>query len=363
MAEIRSDILDGIRGFAELFPPLERILGKPIRVRVIVDACIINSELRWLLGKRRNSEARTNLQELIDSGTLIAYAPDFLEEELKEHYPEIASEVGVSTDEVHQEWLRYKSRLKLFTPQSKLPKRTTISDKDDIQYGVAFHEVAANALLTEDKGFDESGIPVISKELVIELRNYSRGSAPHFALFYGGAMLGLVAGSALEDLIKITPELIQQIGNIPKPVKLICLLAVLIVILHPKSRNAIVQALSVFFQDAADSLLWASDEFGDYLQRASEQKNNAELALERVNLGNLKPDAPLWRHAIMILIERKKPISIERLSELVIESGYTSESKDFTGYLERVMRKKPHFIQYPDGRWGLVYWQRKRKVD
>lgn len=355
---MRSDILESVRNLADLFPPFEQIIGSPIRLRIIVDACIVNSDLRWLLGRRLNPDSRTNLQELIDAGTVTAYAPVCLESELAEHYPEISRDLDIPVEQVHQEWLSYKKRIKLYKPQSKLPGKVSISDNDDVDYGIAFFELAANAVLTEDKGFQGSGIPIINKQIIINLRKYSRDSAWHYSLHYSGAMLGVVAGSAIEEFIRYAPTLWSRIENIPKAIKIICLLAVLFVFIHPRLRSEVMLKLRLFFQDASGILACALDDFCVYYQKVTEKKEASDLALSKVNSAELRPSAAVWRHAFLILIERGKPITVDKLSSFILESGYVTKSKSFQKYVMQELRKKPYFVQLKDGRWGLANWHK-----
>lgn len=357
---VKSDILDSVRAIAELFHPLDTMVGTLLQFRIIVDACYINSELRWILGRRQNPESRTNLQEIIDAGTVRVYAPACIEAELEEHYPEISTDLGVSVERIHQEWLVYKKRLRLYNPKRTLPGDVSISDVDDVDYGIAFFELAANALLTEDKGFDGSGVPTINKHLVIELRTYSRDSAYHYSFYYGTATLGMVAGPLLEEFIKFVPVLWASVKSIAKQIKIFLLVAVLFVLIHPGLRKTVFEKLQLFHREFTEMLNYALVEFASYCDKVIEKKKTADEALLRICDAGLKPSAPVWRHVYMILFERNRPFSVERLSAKILESGYFTRSKNFVKYVKQVLRSKPFFAEMDDGKWGLANWAQRR---
>jgi hypothetical protein len=79
---IRSDTLPELRRVLEKLPALREYLGDVLRVVLVLDACCVQSELRWRLGSRKNPAARTYLHEAMVSGVVVAFAPNFLEIEI-----------------------------------------------------------------------------------------------------------------------------------------------------------------------------------------------------------------------------------------------------------------------------------------
>jgi hypothetical protein len=49
----RSDSLPGFRDLLASLPVLKAIVGELIQVRLVIDACIVQSELRWRVRRRR----------------------------------------------------------------------------------------------------------------------------------------------------------------------------------------------------------------------------------------------------------------------------------------------------------------------
>src|ERR1700693_3099104 len=92
---IRSDTLPELRRLLEKVPELREYLGKILQVVLVLDACCVQSELRWRVGSRKNAAARTYLHEAMVSGVIVAFAPIFLEVEIQKYIPNIAEDEGV----------------------------------------------------------------------------------------------------------------------------------------------------------------------------------------------------------------------------------------------------------------------------
>lgn len=83
-----------------------------VRVSAVVDANIINAELRWRLGRRQNAASRSSLTESLDSGLLLLVAPDHLKHEIAEHLPKIASDTQVTLLAAEREWQQLQEKLR-----------------------------------------------------------------------------------------------------------------------------------------------------------------------------------------------------------------------------------------------------------
>ena len=80
----RSDTLPLLRPFLDMWPDLKHLLElRVVQIRVIVDANVVQGELRWRLGSRENPQARSGLEEAIDAGVLVLIAPNFLKLRLR----------------------------------------------------------------------------------------------------------------------------------------------------------------------------------------------------------------------------------------------------------------------------------------
>jgi hypothetical protein len=69
-----SDSLVGMRHLLASVPVLCALLREVVQVRLVMDANIVQQEIRWRSAGRRNRVARSSLQEAIDSGVVVALA-------------------------------------------------------------------------------------------------------------------------------------------------------------------------------------------------------------------------------------------------------------------------------------------------
>ena len=341
---------------SDMIPYLRDLIGKPVHFRVVIDASIVYSELLWILEGRNKPEARTKLQELIDSGTIIAYAPYWLENELKEHFAEISRKTGVSEKAVRLEWFNYRERIQPHDPKGSLPKKVSMPDEDDHDYAVTFSEVAANAIYTEDKGFSEAGFPTVDKEIVIYLHKYSRESVLFYSISYGGVVIASLTGTAIEGIIKSLPMIASTISRLPAAVKIIFVLSLFVIIANPSFRKKAITFFSRIALEAAELLDIIAAQAQDRMQRALEGKHKAEEALNRITPNFCRAKAPVWRQALMILREQKELIATEKMATLILDFGYVTRAKNFVDYVQRVLREKPYFVQIKPRIWALREW-------
>ena len=111
---IPSDNLALLRGLMAAMG----IVGVVHQVRIVVDSNRVLRDLRWLLGGRRDPSARSALQDAMASGTVVAHAPNALMDEVGEHIPELAQELGIEESRVWWEWEDYQKALHFSEPDA-----------------------------------------------------------------------------------------------------------------------------------------------------------------------------------------------------------------------------------------------------
>ena len=175
---------------------------------------------------------------------------------------------------------------------------------------------------------------------------------------YSGIFIGSITITAFEELAKYVPTLLRKMWNMPAEVKLILLVSIIIILANPSIRSRAYRYLRAFGREVVEFCGYAMEEIELRVKEGIANKEAADLALQSVDFKELRPDAPVWKHALMILREEKRPLSEVRISKLIITSGYSSRARDFTGYVRRVLREKPYFNQVDNGRWGLKEWRK-----
>ena len=114
-----SNLLPALVGLAQSVSALSPVLEKFVRFHLVLDANILQEQLRWRLGKRQKPHARTRLHEAIMSGVLVAYVPAIVEQEILEHVEEIAVSTRSSVVEVQNEWRKLLPLLRVYSLRSE----------------------------------------------------------------------------------------------------------------------------------------------------------------------------------------------------------------------------------------------------
>src|ERR1700722_5500708 len=130
----QSDALRGFRRLVVHLPGFREAFGDLVQFRFVIDASVVQKELRWRVRSRRQPDARSGLHEVMDSGTILAFAPLALKQEIEEHIEDISRDTGVPVSRVREEWLKFQSQLNFFEPDSVSEKRLNCIDPDDVPY-------------------------------------------------------------------------------------------------------------------------------------------------------------------------------------------------------------------------------------
>jgi predicted nucleic acid-binding protein len=156
----RSDHLVTIRDFFAMSPELQLLVRhQVVQVFAIVDANVIQGELRWRLGSREKHDARSGLQEALDAGVLVLIAPNFLNVEIEKYLPAIAYETETTLAEAEEEWRAVQRKLHFYEPSSR-PCDNRVVDTKDLPYINASAELGL-PVYTRDKDLKRMGAPVL----------------------------------------------------------------------------------------------------------------------------------------------------------------------------------------------------------
>jgi len=172
---VPSDSLASLRELFIGIPHLAKVFSILPQLRLVIDSNIIISDLIWLTQKRQKEFARTSLQEVITSGTVIAFAPNKLREEIEEHLPRLAVEKGIPIENLRKEWIEYQKYLR-FCESKQLAGESErqIVDPDDLPFIYLYGYVGAAAVVSRDHHILAMGAPTVKLDVIIHLRNYAR---------------------------------------------------------------------------------------------------------------------------------------------------------------------------------------------
>lgn len=348
---ITSDQLPQLREFLSISPLLQEIFGETLQLRVVIDADIAQKEVIWRLRKRRNPTARTALHEAIDSGTIVALAPSFLEQEIRDHIAEIAALANVPVSCAVQEWESFASCLHFYDPEPVKQPDPDCVDPDDLPYKWVCEQLGAHAIYSTDNHFRKMSVPLISVQLDLTFRDYARANSERLTIHLGTAFSLVVGFGVLTELCKTC---VQILKNLPSEVKVILVAGAFITVAHPKLRSKGIKLLHSAFRQF-DNLKPALGEAVNELliQAAMAQSTAARTGTEIQSI--LPPPRKLSAivRARAICLINKKPLSLREIEEQMAKGGYVSRSQNFRAYLRRLLRSDERFIEVSPGQWTV----------
>lgn len=348
-----SDKLKELTDLARRHPAFAHLVQDLIQVWFIVDASIIQEQLRWRLGKRTKPHARSNFQEAVESGIFIPVAPPHLKVEIEKHLCEIAAETGSTLEQAESEWGQLQSHIHLY-PLSHLNRACSdVVDPDDLPYKQASDELGV-AVYSRDKHFRSMKVPLIAVCLDLSAREHARAASVTLGATINSTFTITFAFGAFGAFCKLVKNLFILLARLPKPVQFLAAALLAGLLIHPKSRAKILSGARAIYNKAAElgpETLGLLSELVDEVVGAL-----TEVEKTRVEIKAALP-VPRKRSALMhiraILTISKVPLSIGELAERLQTQGYVSRAQDFKAYLRRVMRKSGQFLEVSRGVWRL----------
>lgn len=186
------------------------------RVDLILDANVVISELRWFTTRRIKPNARSTLLNVLEAGTLSAWAPAYIEHDVLKQVPTIVNQ-GAKEEEILAHWVRLKAHIN-FVDVGGVPERMgNHIDVQDVPYLRLQRRIEARIIIDDRDIHSTGGKAVPPFKILGALRAYSRTSAVHLTLQVNGHKLGALGFAALAELLKAAaPKLKQPAGSIPK---------------------------------------------------------------------------------------------------------------------------------------------------
>ncbi len=348
---LRSELLPHLTGLIRAFPGLRPLLPQILQLRVVIDANVVQGELRWRLNRRQNPSALTALHEVLVSGVLIAYAPHFLEKEIREHAPRLATETKTTLATVYREWGEFRELLCFYT--ARAPSTTDLSrlDPDDTAYVDTMDEIAACAIYTRDRDFLQVSTPIILVSIETTLQRYARASTIQVGVAIGSFASIAFGFEALLALGRLLNRLLKAARRLPPAAQFLILATIAAAIAHPKSRAKLValwKSLNEYLTPPMfESFVECMYEFAEATSTAEE----AHRAVERLLPRNRR--RPLISHARSVCLAAKRPLSLDALVQRIIAGGYVPRPRRPHSYLVRKLRSDSDFVESDTGSWMI----------
>lgn len=240
---IRSDALKEFRSLYADGAPLA-LLASLFQVNLILDANVIVRELIWATTRRKNPHGRSELLEVLEVETVIAWAPTFLESEVEKYIPLII-EKGARHEEVTAHWLRLRTLIKLVDVGGIPEDGVDYRDPKDVPYLRLQQKINAT-IVTADKDIAAMGGTVAPIAVMATLRAYSRAAAVQVTFQVGGYALGGLSLKALSGATKFVHSAAKKAAvNVPREVWLGLLALLCVAMVIPASRTWIRSQLEV----------------------------------------------------------------------------------------------------------------------
>jgi predicted nucleic acid-binding protein len=280
---IRSEQLEVLRTFVAQQPNIENMIGAMFQLRLVLDSNAVISDLLWM-AKRKKEGNQSAILEVIKAGTLIAYAPEQLRDEVEEHLPSIAKKRKISFDKIQLEWELYQEHLVFIEiDESQLVAYEDSVDPKDAPFVVLSKMLNVPGIISKDPHIEQLGGKRISLDIGVSLRDYSRSAAIVYTIRIGGIIFSTVPIGVIFGIFQAINGILKGLSKLSNNNKLILLAIVILIFVILKSRKYIFDNISNF-----------KDMFGDiwieleplFIQLILEEQENNEEA--KINLGKIQ---------------------------------------------------------------------------
>jgi predicted nucleic acid-binding protein len=344
---LRSDLLPHLVNLIHAFPAFRALFPQLLQLRFVIDANIVQGELRWRLKSRKKRGAKTALHEVLDCGVLVAYAPHFLESEIQKHASRIADETHSSVEDVLREWTDFRRLLCFYTARAKTTMDVSQTDPKDVAYIDTMEEIGARAIYTRDRDFLRTTAPVVSVAIDTTLRQYARASTVRIAIVLGSSVSVAFGIEALIALAGLLSVLVRAARRLPLAAQLLVAGSVIVVLVHPKSRAKIAELWKLLNEYVSPPIWEAAVIAMHQFAEASSKEAQAYRELQEV----LPPmrRRSLMLHVRAVCVAAHKPLSLDEIVRRVIADGYRPRSDRPHAYLLRKLRLDEQYVEALNG--------------
>ncbi len=347
-----SDNLGILREFVSCLPQFGAIIGELPQFRVVIDANIALAELIFRLKNKRNSNARSSLHEVIAAGTVIAYAPLSLCKEVETKIPKIAGRQNLPRYRLREEWQKFQALLHFYEPEVHVDRLGTEAvDPKDLPYRNLWAEIGARGVYSKDPHLPRMGAPLITIDVVLALRDYSRAASIEVGIKVGGVVIVAAGIELLRGMMVLLSAAGRGLSRLPAAAKVVLAMVAIIAIAHPTSRKMIKTRLQSVFKELGEIALPLLTSVSKNLSVAERDKAIGwEAASKKLPIGK---KYPARTHLRALCTATTKPLSLFELERRLLSVGYVTRAKNPRAYLKRILQNDPRFVQIQPGYWVI----------
>jgi predicted nucleic acid-binding protein len=216
------------------YPALQQILQAPFQLNLIIDTNVILGDMLWMLKKRRDANAKTEILELLQNKMLFACAPSLLKKEIKRHIPAIAKKEGLDERAFLCLWKEYERYIEFlpYKTSQKLRKQCE-RDPNDAPF-LALQMSHRYPIHSKDKDMVAMGGKVINARLITDLKEYSRNAEICYSFEISGIGIGILTISTARAIFVL-------LSKIPKQVYGVAAVCLFVLLLNQKTREPILK--------------------------------------------------------------------------------------------------------------------------
>ena len=334
-----------------------------LRHAVIVDTNIVLQNLAWMAKHDKD----TILVQLAKSHKVVIWFPRSGVAEVEEHIGDVAKANPIIETRMIELWTQTIRLLLHVVPDLDMPAPEHLESQlqtrypDDIPFLQTLFGLRPDYLVSRDK--DLISLNITAEDPIqswMDLRNYHTGQSIRVSLETMGLAFGLGATGATYGLFHAGKVLVNSIRKSPTWLKVLLRLALIIVFAIPKSRSWILNqaetgktALGTAYQNNKEPIAQAIQTFIDTLEDAKAMEQRARDQLDSRQPVVHRPAQSAKDHALHVLMRSAEPLSADKLSRRIQQSGYHTRNERFASYLNRVLAEDPRFHRLADGRWAL----------
>lgn len=350
-ALVRSDSLPRLLEFAGSLPAFTPLLKDIVRLGVVLDAQVIQQELRWRLGRRKKPDARTGLHEAIVSGVLVPFAPTFLDAEIEEHMADIAEAVGVTVEDVRREWQEFRKLLHFYSPKRPPQLKTAVVDPDDLPYIAAANELGL-PIYSQDRHYQQMHAPVITVLIDGTAQSYARSSSVQIAVMMGSTFTVTLSFEAIAAACRGLKRIGQWFDELHPGMQLAIIAGFIVALAHPKTRVKLASMWEWVKATATPPVLEA---IAAVAIQFAEAMKTADATSSRIK-ESLPPQRrrSALMHARTICLTAKTPLPIAEIERRMRADGYVTRARTFRNYLRRVLLSSGEFQELSPNVWDLA---------
>ena len=181
------------------------------------------------------------------------------------------------------------------------------------------------------------------------LRDYARATSVLVIVKLGS---GLALTFGIQAFVELVRGIIEMILKLPPGIKMLLGTAAAIAVLHPTSREKLIQCVKKIGDRVGESkplFVSTSQAVVKHLAEAAKtSRTTREVIKSRLRV---RRKQTALSHARLVCLRSAEPLTANEIARRILADGYSSRSKTFTSYVRRVLRQDSSFVANAEGLW------------